>query len=214
MKKVYFIPGLGADSRSFGFLDLSFCDTQFVQWIKPKPNETLPSYAERMYTSINDENATIVGMSFGGMLATEIAKNHPNTKVIVIASAKTYLEIPAYLRMWRYFPVYKFHTNTIKNYSAGFVLSILGAKGVEQKKLQQEIMRDHDSAFIRWAIGAIVSWNNTVVPKNVIHIHGNADKLLPYRYVKADYTINEGEHVMVMDLAEEISALLKRLVTT
>ncbi|MDB5248015.1 MAG: alpha/beta hydrolase [Segetibacter sp.] len=214
MKKVHFIPGLGADSRSFGFLDLSFCDARFVDWIKPHPNETLPSYAERMFASINDENATIVGMSFGGMLATEIAKKHPNTKVIVIASAKTYLEIPAYLRMWRHFPVYKLHTNKIKNYSAGFVLRILGAKGAEQKKLQQEIMRDHDSAFIRWALNAILNWKNTEVPKNVIHIHGSADKLLPYRYVKADHTINNGEHVMVMDLAEEISVLLKKLLTT
>jgi pimeloyl-ACP methyl ester carboxylesterase len=212
MKTVYFISGLGADSRSFGFLDLSFCDVRFVQWINPAYNETLVSYAERMFESINDENATIVGMSFGGMLATEMAKRHPNLKVIVIASAKTHLEIPAYLRVWRHFPLYKLHTQRIKNYSAGFVLKILGAKGVEQKKVQQQIMKDHDPAFIRWASGAIVNWNNTIVPTNVVHIHGSADKLLPYRYVKADYTINKGEHVMVLDQAEEVSVLLKMLI--
>ena len=214
MKKVYFISGLGADSRSFGFLDLSFWDAQFIRWITPSPDETLASYAEKLFASINDEQATIVGLSFGGMLATEIAKKHPGTKVIIIASSKTHLEIPLYLRFWRHFPIYKFHSSRTKNYAGQFVLSILGTKGIEQRKVQQQIMKDSDPLFTRWAIHAILHWNNTVIPKNVIHIHGTADRLLPYRYVKADHVINNGEHVMIMDKAEEISELLKRLITT
>src|SRR5215210_2069013 len=214
MEEVCFISGLGADSRSFGFLDLSFCDKQFIQWVPPFPNETLASYAERLFASINDEKATIVGLSFGGMLATEIAKKHPATKVIIIASTKTHLEIPRYLRFWRHFPIYKFHSDRTKNYAGQFVLSILGTKGEEQKKIQQQIMKDSDPLFTRWAIHAILHWNNTVIPKNVIHIHGTADRLLPYRYVKADHVINNGEHVMIMDKAAEISELLKRLITT
>ncbi len=214
MKKVYFISGLGADRRSFGFLDLSFCDPQFVQWITPSPNDTIPSYAEKLFSSINDENATIVGVSFGGMLAAEIAKKHPGTKVIIISSCKTYLEIPRYLRLWRHFPIYKLHSDKTKNSAGQFVLSILGTKGVEQRKVQQEILKDSDHLFTRWAIHAILNWNNTVISKNVIHIHGTADRLLPYRYVKADYTINKGEHVMIMDHAKELSDLLKKLIIT
>lgn len=214
MKKVYFISGLGADSRSFGFLDLSFCDAQFIQWITPSPNDTLASYAEKLFASVNDEEATIVGLSFGGMLATEIAKKHTGTRVIIIASSKTHLEIPLYLRFWRHFPIYKFHSGRTKNYSGQFVLSILGTKGIEQRKVQQQIMKDSDPLFTRWAIHAILHWNNTVVPQNVIHIHGTADKLLPYKYVKADFIINNGEHVMIMDKAKEVSELLKKLITT
>lgn len=214
MQKVYFIPGLGADSRSFGFLDLSFCDPQFIQWIEPAINDTIESYAEKLFASINDEKAVIVGLSFGGMLATEMAKKHPDTKVFIIASAKTYFEIPRYLRVWRYFPVYNFHSAKTKNYTGQFVLNILGTKGAEQRKVQQQIMIDSDPSFTRWAIHAILHWNNTVIPKNLIHIHGAADKLLPKRFVKADYIINQGEHVMIMDKAEEVSALLKKLITT
>lgn len=213
MKKVYFIAGLGADRRSFGFLDLSFCDPQFVQWVTPASDDTITSYAEKLFEAIDDENATIVGVSFGGMLATEIAKNHPGTKVIIISSSKTHLEIPRYLRFWRYFPIYKLHSDKTKNSAGQLVLSILGTKGVEQRKLQQEIMKDSKPLFVRWAIHAVVNWNNTVIPKNVIHIHGTADKLLPYRYVKADYIIDKGEHVMIMDNAAELSELLKKLIT-
>lgn len=213
MKKVYFIAGLGADSRAFSFLDLSFCNPQFIEWVTPEPNETLPSYAEKLFSCIKDEEAIIVGLSFGGMLATEIAKKHPDTKVIIVSSSKTHLEIPNYLRFWRHFPIYKFHSEKIKNSAGGFVLSILGAKGIEQKKLQLKIMKDSDAAFTRWAMDAIVNWKNTIIPENVIHIHGTADKLLPCRYVKADYTIKGGEHVMLMDRAEELSQLLKQIIT-
>jgi pimeloyl-ACP methyl ester carboxylesterase len=212
MKEVYFITGLGADNRSFKFLDLSFCEPVFIQWVLPMPYESLSSYAERLFAQINDEQATIVGLSFGGMLATEIAKNHPQTKVIIIASAKTYKEIPAYLRFWRHFPIYKLHSQKVKNYSGQFVLSILGSKGEAQKKLQRDILKDSDPTFTKWAMDAIVNWRNTIVPKNITHIHGSADKLLPYRYVKADYTIAGGEHVMIMDVADEVSALLKKLI--
>jgi pimeloyl-ACP methyl ester carboxylesterase len=213
MKKVYFIAGLGADSRAFSFLDLSFCEPHFIDWITPARSETVASYAEKVFSYIKDEEAIIVGLSFGGMLATEIAKRHPHTKVIIISSSKTHLEIPNYLRFWRHFPIYKLHSNRIKNGAGSFVLSILGAKGIEQKKLQLQIMKDSDPVFTRWAMDAIVNWKNTEVPENIIHIHGTADKLLPYRYVKADYSIKDGEHVMVMDRGQELSQLLKQIIS-
>ena len=212
MKKVFFLSGLAADERSFQFLDLSFCEAQFIEWKKPAPDETLASYAEKLFADINDEKAIIAGLSFGGMLAAEMAKNHPDTKVIIISSAKTYLEIPRYFRLWRHFPIYNLHFHQTKSLSEPFVSAILGPKGAEQKKVQKQIMKNADPAFTRWAINAIVNWRNTIVPKNVIHLHGTADKLLPYRYVKADYTIQKGEHVMLMDEAQEVSELLKRLI--
>lgn len=214
MKKVYFIPGLGADKRSFGFLNLAFCDAQFVEWLTPLPNETLPAYAARLFGSINDEEATIVGLSFGGMLATEMAKQHPKTRVIIISSAKSYLEIPGYLRFWRRFPVYKYFSGGTLKYSGKIVLKILGAKGIEQQKVQHEIIKSSNPAFTRWAMDAIVKWQNKDIPKNVVHIHGTGDRLLPFRSVKADHPVAGGEHVMIMDKAEEISTLLKQLCTT
>lgn len=212
MQKVYFISGLGADYRSFRFLDLSLFDAHFIRWITPSPDDTLGSYAEKLFASVADENAIIVGLSLGGMLAVEIAKKHPGTKVIVIASAKTRFEIPGYLKFWRHFPVYNLHSQKTKKVTGRFVLSILGAKGPEPKKVQQQIMRDSDPLFTRWAIHAVLHWDNTVIPKNVIHIHGTADKVLPHYFVKDHHTIKNGEHVMIMDKAEEISALLKKLV--
>jgi pimeloyl-ACP methyl ester carboxylesterase len=210
--KVYFISGLGADKRAFNFMDLSFCDPQFIEWLPPGKDETLESYAARLFTRINDETATIVGLSLGGMLATEMAKQHPRTKVIIISSCKTYNELPWYLRCWRHLPVYKYASGNTMKVSGNVVIKILGAIGKEQQQLQRQIIASSNPQFTRWAMDAVVKWKNTVVPVNLTHIHGSADKLLPLRYVIADYVINGGEHVMIMDKAAEVSALLKRLI--
>ncbi|MCU0322820.1 MAG: alpha/beta hydrolase [Chitinophagaceae bacterium] len=212
MQKVYFIPGLGADKRAFSFLDLAFCTPVFINWITPLPNEPLPNYAQRLTAQIKEPNAIVVGLSFGGMLATEIAKNNPQMKVILISSNKTPTEFPKLLKIGKFIPAYKWLPNNSMKKSSNFFAWLLGAKGKEQRIIQQQIAKDTNPAFTKWAIYAILHWKNTVIPSNVVHIHGTADKLLPYRLVKADYTIEGGEHLMIMDKAKEVSALLKQLI--
>lgn len=212
MQNVYFISGLGANEKAFSFLDLSFCNPVFIQWIEPQQNETLEHYAIRLSVQIKEPNATIVGLSFGGMLATEIAKRNPEFKVIIISSNKVYKEFPKLLKIGKYFPAYKWLPNKAMKKSGTISTWILGAKGREQRVIQKQIIQETDPVFIKWAISAIMHWQNTIIPKNVVHIHGTADKLLPYRFVKADYTIDGGEHLMIMDKPDQISTLLKQLI--
>ncbi len=212
MKRVYFISGLGADKRVFSFLDLSFCEPVYVDWIKPVKKESLEGYALRLREEIPETNPTIVGISFGGMLATEMAKADPNVKAILISSNKTAKEFPGYLRIGRYFPFYKWMPSKMMKNSAYLIKWVFGRNGKEQKKVFLEIIRDTDTEFVKWAIDAILHWKNKEVPGNIIHMHGTADRLLPHRFVKADYIIRGGNHVMPMDSHEEVSALLKKLV--
>lgn len=212
MNKIYFISGLGADKRVFSFLDLSFCEPVFIDWITPEMNESLESYALRLRKYIPGPNPCIVGISFGGMLVTEMAKADTSVKAIIIASNKTADEFPPYLRTGSYFPIYKWTSASLaKNFMLRSIW-ILGGKNKEAKDLLQQIIMDSDIEFVRWAIGAILQWKNKEVPVNLVHLHGTADKLLPYRYVKADYTIEGGTHVMTLDKHDEVSGLLKKLI--
>ncbi|MGK6351614.1 hypothetical protein [Parapedobacter sp. DT-150] len=45
-------------------------------------------------------------------------------------------------------------------------------------------------------------------PSNTVHIHGTADRILPFRFVKADYVIPGGSHLMVVNRAKEISDII------
>ncbi len=209
---VYFISGLGANEKAFSFLDISFCNPVFVQWITPLPKETLPEYALRLKQQIKDPKAFVVGLSFGGMLATEMAKQNPAQKTILISSNKTTKEFPKLLKLGKYIPVYKWISDKRMKKSSPFVALFLGATGKAEKLVQLQIVKDTNPQFTKWAIEAILHWKNMVTPNNIIHIHGTADKLLPYSLVKANYTINGGTHLMIMDRAKEISDLLKEII--
>ena len=211
MKKVYFISGLGAEKRIFSFLDLSFCEPVFIDWITPLKNESLESYALRLRKQIPDESPWIVGISFGGMLTVEIAKADPSVQAIILSSNKTKKEFPAYFRAGLYLPLYKWSPARLSKQFTLRTSSMLGGTNEAEKKLLHQIIRESDIHFVRWAISAILQWKNMTIPANIVHVHGTADKLLPCRYVKADYLIQGGTHVMTLDKHTEISRLLQQL---
>jgi pimeloyl-ACP methyl ester carboxylesterase len=211
LKKVYFISGLGADKRIFSHLDLSFCEPVFIDWITPQKNESLENYALRLRKQIPDPSPDIVGISFGGMLATEMAKADPSVKAIILSSNKTKKEFPGYFRAGLYLPLYKWSPVSLAKKITIRTSAILGGNTREEKKLLHQIIRESDMGFVRWAISAILHWKNMTIPANIIHVHGTADKLLPFRYVKADYVIQGGTHVMTLDKHKEISQLLEKL---
>lgn len=184
----------------------------YVDWITPLKNESLKNYALRLRREIKDDQPTIIGISFGGMLATEMAKADKNISAIIISSSKVNSEIPAIFQLGKYIPAYKILPSFLLKQSALLFKSFLGAKGKEQQKILKQIIKDTYTTFLKWAISAILNWKNDIVPEKLIHIHGTADKLLPYRLVKADYTIQNGTHIMPLDKHEEITALLKKLI--
>jgi pimeloyl-ACP methyl ester carboxylesterase len=209
--KIYFISGLGADERAFHFLDLFFCHPVFMGWPQPNKKESLHDYAMRMMALIPEENPNIIGLSFGGMLASEIALAKPKAKVVLISSNKTSAELPPYFRVGKYLPLYKLMPNNIMQSSPKLFMWAMSADGKEQKTKLLQMARYTSIPFTKWAIGSILNWKNKTLPQNVTHIHGNKDILLPLKYVKADYTINGGKHAMVMDQADEISEILKQV---
>ena len=211
-KKVYFISGLGADRTVFRELDLSFCEPVFLDWIKPLKKESLKDYALRLAEPIKENDATIVGLSLGGMMATEIVKSFPSMKAIIISSNRTSKEFPFYARLLiRYFPLYKLVTKKIMMIILPVTSWIMGAKTREQKQLLREVIQRTDIPFVKWCIWALGKWKQEDMQPNVIHIHGTTDKLLPFKYVQSDYTIEKGEHLMIRNRANEISSLLREL---
>jgi pimeloyl-ACP methyl ester carboxylesterase len=213
MQTVYFISGLGANRRTFSRLDLQFCQPVFLDWLQPEKGETLESYAVRLMQAIPEEAPIIVGLSMGGMMATEIAKRKPAARVIIISSNKTRTEFPAYLRIGVYLPFHRWIPAKSQQDTKRLFRWIIGPKGDTSINLLRSIQRESDPHLTNTFIDMILRWKNETVPPNVVHIHGTADRLLWYRKVKADYTIKGGTHLMVMNNAAEISELLKKLVT-
>lgn len=212
MTKVYFISGLGADERAFQSLELKGIEPIHLSWMEPKKNETMQAYAKRMAGRITTPDPIIVGLSFGGMMAIEIAQCISVKRIILISSAKNNKELPPYFTICRYIPLHKLLPLRLISLHTKGMFYVFGTRTEEQKKNLQNIIKGTVSGFNKWAIDKVVKWNNKDTPENVVHIHGDTDNLLPYRYIKADYTIEKGGHFMIVNQANELSVLLQKLI--
>jgi pimeloyl-ACP methyl ester carboxylesterase len=97
--KIYVISGLGVDQRVFSKIDFGSLDITYLDWITPSRNEPLSIYAKRISAKITAEQPILIGLSFGGMLAMEIAKIITVQRVILLASAKGRDELPVLYRL-------------------------------------------------------------------------------------------------------------------
>ncbi|RZK01492.1 MAG: alpha/beta hydrolase [Flavobacterium sp.] len=211
MKKIYIFSGLGADKRVFKYLDFSDYDATFIDWIEPEVNEPIEEYAKRLTQQIPALKPILIGLSFGGIMATEVAKHIETEKIILIASAKTKSEIPFYYRWSGALKLHKLIPTPLMKQANFFSFWLFGIKTKEDKKLLTAILNDTDPKFLKWAINAIVNWKNTSQSNNIKHIHGSADKILPMKYVNYDIEVEGGGHFMTINKSKELNQILNNL---
>jgi hypothetical protein len=144
------------------------------------------------------------------MMAVELSKFIETEKVILISSAKTKNEIPFYFRLVGLFGFHKIVPAQLTNKSNWLAQWFFGVGSEIEKRMLGDILLETDPIFLKWAIDKIVNWENSRLPKNLIHIHGTADKLLPI--TNCDYKIKNGGHLMIVNKAEEISSLLRKII--
>ncbi|MFN8344824.1 MAG: alpha/beta hydrolase [Spirosomataceae bacterium] len=208
MKKIFLIGGLGADERIFQNLDLPYFEKIFIKWVTPNKKESIKNYSKRITSQITEQNAIILGVSFGGMLATEIAKFYPESKVFIVSSAKTFKEIPLIYRIIGRLGCLKIIPANVLKYHSSFTDWFFGVENKEESTLLSSILAVTDSYFLKWALQQITLWNNKVVSSNLIHIHGDKDRILPLNFTKPDYIIQGGGHFMIFNRAKEIEEIL------
>jgi len=210
--KVYFISGLGADRRAFYKIKLPRgYQSVYLDWIRPLANEGFEDYAKRFSQSISrDEEFVLVGLSFGGMLASELAKIVSPKKLIIISSLSSYKELPWYFKLAGKLGIHRIISPSL--YKRATIMNrFMGAGNKEMKSIVYSYVNNIDPAFIRWSLNVIVHWSHTERLSDLVHIHGSNDHLLPYRYVKADYMIKNGGHLMVMNKADEVNSILQEV---
>lgn len=213
LKPIYFVSGLGADERIFQWLRYDGFRPVHIQWVPPERGEAIETYAKRLTEQIEEENPVIVGLSFGGMIAIEIAKQMPTKKVVLLSSVKKTAEVPFYFKLFRALPLHRivpFKSLLWAVYWLAYWL--FGPENADEKKLLKTILQETDPHFLKWALHKVVVWKNQEVPENLVHIHGRRDRIFPFRFITADYTIDDSGHLLVMSRAEKVSTLLEGLI--
>jgi hypothetical protein len=209
---IYFLSGLGANYSAFKYLTFSAnCKVVFIDWLLPHKNESIKNYAKRIAEKINTQEPFIlVGLSFGGMLATEIIGFVTPQKTILISSVARRQELPLYYKMAGNLGLNKLFPAAVIKKGNWFINWLMGVSKIKDKDLVQEILAASNPEFSRWAINEIVNWKREVAPANIIRIHGNKDRILPIIKFKPQYLIIDGGHFMIANRAAEISAILQQ----
>lgn len=209
MKELFLISGLGADKRVFDFLDLGAFSVNHVDWITPLPRESMPAYATRLLPQITSDNPVLIGVSFGGMIALEIAKLISVEKVILISSAKSTNAIPSYFKLIPKLRLEKWLRPASLKKPNQIFFWLFGVTSKEHKALLASIMKDTDEIFLMWAMDTITRWVNNTLPSHVVQIHGTKDRILNVK--NAEYLVNGGGHLMVVTQAREVSHIIKTI---
>jgi pimeloyl-ACP methyl ester carboxylesterase len=208
-EKLYIFSGLGADESVFQRLDFSGFSITFIKWLVPH-NETIEEYAKRLLEQITSPKPILIGLSFGGMMAVEVAKQIDTKKVILIASAKTKEEIPIYFRLAGHFGLHRLLPTAFLK-SANFVTNwFFGANSIFDKQLLKQILFNTEPVFLKWAIDKIVKWENKTETQNCIHIHGTSDRILPECFVNCNIKIKNGGHLTTLNKSEELNEILRQ----
>ncbi|HTD98912.1 MAG TPA: alpha/beta hydrolase [Mucilaginibacter sp.] len=212
MSRIFLIPGLGADTRIYKDIDLQGNEAVNVNWIEPDKSDTLPSYAQKLIDKYHiTPHSIVIGNSLGGMIAIEIANKIDLDKVILISSIKTADEAPLNFKLFKYLPLYKIVPARLIT-SMGFIIRFaFGKMSKNHQDMFVSMLRNTSAKFVKWAIGAILHWDNQTIPKNVYHITGDKDKVFPYKRIKGATIIKGGTHIMIFNRAKEINSWLKEI---
>jgi hypothetical protein len=209
----YCIPGLGMNGLLFKNLRLPGFNVVPIEWKAPLKKETLPEYALRLAAEIDQSTPFIlIGVSKGGMCAIEIAKKTHPLKTILISSCKVHTEKPKILRALSVIPLhYLLYDSKYLKYAA---LSLIKKRLGVTKAIKKDFwaaIGGQPRGYHAKAVNMLVNWKNETIPANVMHIHGDADRVIPYqKEVHYNYTIAGGSHLMVLDKAKEISTIIHK----
>ncbi len=210
--KVYFISGLAADKRVFQNIILpSGFHPVYLDWISPNKYESLESYAHRLAEKIDlKERFSIIGVSMGGMIASEIAKKHLPVSTILISSAATCKQFPTIFTIAYFFRIHKIVPTSLLK-SASILKRFFSAEDPQHKLILKQVIKESDPHFIRWAINAILQWKNEDIPERLWHIHGTKDRVLPIGKTRPTHVIIDADHLMVMSRAGELNQIIESI---
>ena len=214
MPTIYCISGLGADAHIFEGLAVPGVTWAHLPWLMPDGDEAIEHYAGRMKAGVIDasrmgeEAPVLLGVSFGGMMAIEIAKYLPAATVIIVSSIRHWRQLPLPIKMTTHLGLGKWTPPTNSRILAPLQDYFLGVETQADSRLVREYRGNVDPQYLQWSIRNIAGWQNTWQPASFYHLHGSKDKIFPIHLVEPTHIVEGGGHLMIHNRAVEINKIL------
>ena len=204
---VYFMPGMAASSTIFERIDLPADTFEIIllEWELPQSKETVTEYAKRMAEKIKHPNAVLIGVSFGGVLVQEMAPFLKLRKLIIISSVKCTAELPRRMKIAKTTKAYKLLPTGWLQDVEKLVKYAFGDGLKKRLKLYEKYLHMRN-------IEQMICWERTTIDVNVIHIHGDADEVFPFKNIKGCITVKGGTHMMILNRFRWFNSNLPKLI--
>ncbi len=212
------LPGLGFDCRIFRRLKLHDYKLIALDWMEPTADESLGSYTNRIAGRINfsDRPVVLIGHSFGGIVAQEIAARHNVAQVILISSIRSREEMPSFFKMLAPLHAHRWFSRRLVNSTFPLWAAKHGYIKAEERDLFLDMVNKNSDLYLQWALKHLSQWKGVeqVHSAQICQIHGEHDKTFPPPLLKsADEIIGKGGHFMIYQKPNEVSqAILKCIV--
>jgi len=214
MTHLYLMPGMAANPSIFEHIALpqDRYTIHLLEWKLPKSKETIVDYAKRMTTSITQEDSVLLGVSFGGVLVQEMSKHIKLKKLIIVSSVKSKYELPRRMKLSRKLKLYNVLPVRLIEDVDKLAKYAFGETVKDRVALYQKYLSMNDRRYLSWAIKEMICWDQEEFNPEIIHIHGDADRVFPIKYIDNCVTLPGGSHIMVITKYKWFNENLPKLI--
>ena len=213
MTRLVLLPGLGTTGQLFDRQRRAFPSLEVPPWLEPERGETVPAYGRRMAAALGRPGGDLVlgGVSFGGMVAVEMARHVPARAVVLIASCTTRSALTrvahGLARVGRPLPA---RALPPPRPLWPVVAWAFGARTAEDRALVYELIRTSRPGFAKWGLGALLDWDPPgPEPCPVRRLHGLEDRLIGAARVPAEIVIPGAGHLVNVTHAADVNAFIR-----
>ena len=211
MRRIFFIPGLGANEMVFNNIGELGIDKINVKWLQNLEDETINEYSLRLIDKYGlRQDDLIAGLSFGGVLAQEIARILDHREVVLISSFRDIKDLRSVYRFGLRTGIYKLAPSFRIPVIDEIVAYNVNSENQESKPIIKQMLDETDYQLLKWSLEKIAQLPSK--PDDNFRIHniiGNKDKILRTWKNENTTIIDGGSHFMVYEKADEVTTVIR-----
>jgi len=207
------LPGIGTNAQVFALQRAAFPQLIVPPWLVPERRERLPHYAERLAAKLAITGPCVVGgMSFGGLVAQELAGRLDARGCFLISSVRSRHDLARWMRRWgRLAWLLPPRTDRWASLCGWATLKTLGPVLPARSRQLLTHFSKTKSPILSWACQQTVSWEGPSRPLScpVYQMHGTADAVFPLGRMQPDRLVEQGGHTLPLSHPFLVNAFLR-----
>lgn len=188
-----------------------------LDWKEPLEGETFPQYCARLADGLSfDASDILAGVSFGGIVVQEIARQHPQVeRIVVLSSAVAPQEYSWMIRLYRALRLYCITPGSVLKSDRLKAALVTGKWGGRHLEAMRQFFAPLSARYYRFAIKACLCFPpaDNMLVRRIRRIHGRRDELFPVkRVISPSEDIDGATHLMVYTHAREVSKAFAKVI--